>query len=230
MHNIFVKAIELIASHDPELISIVQITLKMCFSSSLAALLLGVPFGAFLALTRFPGRRAIIVLNRTLMSMPPVVCGLICYILFSGVGSLRALELLYTVTGMVIAQVILITPIVAANTETFLSGIVPDLRETTKGLGLGFTKTLGLTILESKYQIVSTYLVGFARSIAEVGAVSMVGGAIVYKTNVMTTAIMNYTSRGNFSKAMAIGIILMTMSLIVNIIVHLLSERVVDDR
>ena len=76
----------------------------------------------------------------------------------------------------------------------------------------------------------STYLVGFARSIAEVGAVSMVGGAIVYKTNVMTTAIMNYTSRGNFSKAMAIGIILMTMSLIVNIIVHLLSERVVDDR
>ena len=230
MHNIFVKAIELIASHDPELISIVQITLKMCFSSSLAALLLGVPFGAFLALTRFPGRRAIIVLNRTLMSMPPVVCGLVCYIMFSGVGPLRTLQLLYTITGMVIAQVLLITPIVAANTETFLAGVVPELRETSKGMNFGFGKTLWLTILESKYQIVSTYLVGFARSIAEVGAVSMVGGAIVYKTNVMTTAIMNYTSRGNFSKAMAIGIILMTLSLIVNIIVHLLSERVVDER
>jgi tungstate transport system permease protein len=131
---------------------------------------------------------------------------------------------------MVIAQVLLITPIVAANTETFLAGVVPELRETSKGMNFGFGKTLWLTILESKYQIVSTYLVGFARSIAEVGAVSMVGGAIVYKTNVMTTAIMNYTSRGNFSKAMAIGIILMTLSLIVNIIVHLLSERVVDER
>ena len=164
------------------------------------------------------------------MSMPPVVCGLICYIAFSGVGPLRHLQLLYTVQGMVVAQVLLITPIVAANTETFLSGIVPNLRETTKGLELSFPKTLWLTIVETKYQIVSTYLAGFARSIAEVGAVSMVGGAILYKTNVMTTAIMNYTSRGNFSKAMAIGIILMVLALLVNVVVHLLSEKVVDER
>lgn len=162
--------------------------------------------------------------------MPPVVCGLICYIAFSGVGPLRHLQLLYTIPGMVVAQVLLITPIVAANTETFLSAIVPDIKETAKGLGLGFGKTLKLTLVETKYQIFSTYLAGFARSIAEVGAVSMVGGAIVYKTNVMTTAIMNYTSRGNFSKAMAIGIILMILSLIVNIVVHLLSERVVDEK
>lgn len=164
------------------------------------------------------------------MSMPPVVCGLICYIAFSGVGPLRHLQLLYTVTGMVVAQVLLITPIVAANTETFLSGVVPNLLETTRGIGMPFGKTLLLTINETKYQVISTYLAGFARSIAEVGAVSMVGGAIVYKTNVMTTAIMNYTSRGNFSKAMAIGIILMCISLVVNIIVHLLSEKVVDER
>ncbi len=202
----------------------------MCFSSSLVALLLGVPLGAFLALAHFPGRRGLIILNRTLMSMPPVVCGLICYIAFSGVGPLRHLQLLYTIPGMVVAQVLLITPIVAANTETFLSAIVPDIKETAKGLGLGFGKTLKLTLVETKYQIFSTYLAGFARSIAEVGAVSMVGGAIVYKTNVMTTAIMNYTSRGNFSKAMAIGIILMILSLIVNIVVHLLSERVVDEK
>ena len=230
MHNIFVKAIELLLSQDLELMNIIEVTLKMCFSSSLVALLLGVPLGAFLASARFPGRRALIVINRTLMSMPPVVCGLICYIAFSGVGPLRHLQLLYTVKGMVVAQVLLITPIVAANTETFLSGIVPNLLETTKGMGLSFPKTLLLTIIESKYQIVSTYLAGFARSIAEVGAVSMVGGAIVFKTNVMTTAIMNYTSRGNFSKAMAIGIILMALAFLVNLIVHLLSRKTVDDR
>ena len=230
MQNIFVKAFELIATKDSELMNIIEVTLKMCFSSSLVALLLGVPLGAFLALAHFPGRRGLIILNRTLMSMPPVVCGLICYIAFSGVGPLRHLQLLYTIPGMVVAQVLLITPIVAANTETFLSAIVPDIKETAKGLGLGFGKTLKLTLVETKYQIFSTYLAGFARSIAEVGAVSMVGGAIVYKTNVMTTAIMNYTSRGNFSKAMAIGIILMILSLIVNIVVHLLSERVVDEK
>jgi len=167
------------------------------------------------------------VINRTLMSMPPVVCGLLCYILFSGVGPLRMLELLYTIKGMVVAQVMLITPIVAGNTETFLSGLVPGILETTKGLNLSSFKTFKLTVLESKYQIFSTYLAGFARAIAEVGAVSMVGGGIVYKTNVMTTAIMNYTSRGDFTRAMAIGIILMMISLLVNIIVHLLSERTV---
>ncbi len=228
MQNIIEKAIELMLSHDSMLQNIISVTLRMCFSSSIVALLLGVPLGAFLSLAKFPGKKGLIVLNRTLMGMPPVVCGLICYILFSGVGPLRHLELLYTVSGMVIAQVILITPIVAANTETFLSSMAPDILETTKGLGLSRWKTMTLTLTECKYQILSTYLVGFARSIAEVGAVSMVGGAIVYKTNVMTTAIMNYTSRGDFTRAMSLGIILMLISLLVNIIVHVFSERVAE--
>ena len=228
MQNIIEKAIELMISHDSMLENIISVTLRMCFSSSIVALLLGVPLGAFLSLAKFPGKKGLIVLNRTFMGMPPVVCGLLCYILFSGVGPLRHLELLYTVTGMVVAQVILITPIVAANTETFLSSMAPDILETTKGLGLSRWKTLKLTIIECKYQILSTYLAGFARSIAEVGAVSMVGGAIVYKTNVMTTAIMDYTSRGDFTRAMALGIILMLISLLVNIIVHIFSERVAE--
>ena len=161
------------------------------------------------------------------MSMPPVVCGLICFIAFSGVGPLRHLQLLYTLEGMIVAQVLLITPIIAGNTETFLTALAPSILETSKGLRLSPTKTFTLTVLESKYQIFSTYLAGFARSIAEVGAVSMVGGAIAFKTNVMTTAIMQETGKGDFSTAMALGIILMFISLIVNIVVHLISERVV---
>lgn len=227
MQSIIQRAIELIIEHDFMLEHILITTLKMCFSSSIVALLLGVPLGAFLSLAKFPGKKALIVLNRTLMSMPPVVCGLLCFIAFCGVGPLRHLQLLYTVKGMIIAQVLLITPIVAGNTETFLSAMVPDILETTKGLALGKFKTFWLTVIESKYQIISTYLAGFARAISEVGAVSMVGGAIILKTNVMTTAIMDYTNRGDFTRAVALGLILMLISLIVNIIVHIFSERVV---
>ena len=211
--------------NDAELQNILAVTLKMCLTSSIAALLLGVPLGAFLAMTKFPGRQALVVLNRTLMATPPVVCGLICYMAFSGVGPLRSLQLLYTVTGMIIAQILLITPIVAGNVESFLSPVYPEIRETARGLRLSGAKTLGLTLLESRYQIVSAYLLGFSRAIAEVGAVSMVGGAIIFKTNVMTTAIMNYTSRGDFTRAIAIGIILMLVALLINIAVHLLSRR-----
>lgn len=225
MNSIIEKAIELMLQHDSVLMRIIGVTLKMSFSSSIAALFIGVPLGAFFVMTKFPGKKLLIILNRTLMSMPPVVCGLLCFMAFSGVGPLRHLHLLYTVEGMIIAQILLITPIVAGNTETFLSSLYPDIQETAKGLNLGRIKTFFLTVRESRYQILSTYLLGFSRAIAEVGAVSMVGGAIMHKTNVMTTAIMNYTNQGDFIRAVALGLILMLISLIVNIAVHLLSER-----
>ena len=126
---------------------------------------------------------------------------------------------------MVVAQVILITPIVIGSMEPFVAGIYPEIRETAMGLGLSNAKTLGLIINESTYQIVSTYLLGFSRALAEVGAVSMVGGAIVFKTNVMTTAIMNYTNMGDFDMALALGIILMCISLVVNVAVSLMQRR-----
>ena len=219
------QAIKLIFSGSELLRDIIGVTLRMSISSSLVALLLGVPLGVLLAMTSFRGKRAIIVVNRTLMGLPPVVCGLICYMLFSGVGPLRHLKLLYTVRAMVIAQVILITPIIIGNTETFLTGLTADIKETAKGLGLGAFKTFALTMNECKYQIISTYLFGFSRAIAEVGAVSMVGGAIAYKTNVMTTAIMNYTSMGDFKTAMALGVVLLIIGLVVNIIVGLLQWK-----
>lgn len=225
MQTALQKALELIARGDRELGNILLVTAKTCLSSSLISLLLGVPIGIFLGAFRFWGRRVLIVLNRTLMGMPPVVCGLLLYILFSGVGPFGKWQLLFTVPVMVIAQVLLITPLVVVNLETYVDSVAPALRETAKGLGLRRGKTFLLLANECVYPIFSTYLLAFARAIAEVGAVSMVGGAIAWKTNVMTTAIMQYTNRGNFSLGIALGLILMSVSLVVNIVVSLLQRR-----
>lgn len=225
MKTALVKALQLILSLDAELLNILKVTAEMSVKSSIIALLLGLPIGICLGAGRFRGRGVLVVINRTLMGMPPVVCGLIFYILFSGVGPLRHMKLLFTVEIMVMAQVVLITPIVIGNMETYVAGIAPAIYETAKGLGFGKIKTFLLLCNECVYQIISAYLLAFARSIAEVGAVSMVGGAIAWKTNVMTTAIMHYTNRGNFSLGIALGIILLTISLLVNIAISVLQRR-----
>lgn len=225
MQTALTKAIQLILSKDAELLDILSVTAQMSLQSSIIALLIGLPIGIWLGACRFPGRNVLLVANRTLMGMPPVVCGLLFYMLFSGVGPFRHLRLLFTVDIMIMAQVVLITPIVVGNMETYVAGVAPAVRETAKGLGLSGTKTFLLLCSECIYQIISAYLLAFSRSIAEVGAVSMVGGAISWKTNVMTTAIMQYTNRGNFSLGVALGIILLSLSLIVNIVISLLQRR-----
>jgi len=225
MSSAIQKALNLILSADPELLNILGTTARLCFTSSILALLIGVPIGVWLGSARFPGRGALVVVNRTLMGMPPVVCGLLFYLLFSGVGPFGSLKMLFTVELMIIAQLVLITPIVVGNMESFVSAIAPELRETAAGLGIGALRCYGLMMNESVYHIFSTYLLAFARAIAEVGAVSMVGGAIAWKTNVMTTAIMQYTNRGNFSLGIALGIILMSVSLIVNVVISLVQRR-----
>ena len=225
MQSAIGKAIELILSRNGELMNILEVTAKMSLQSSILALLIGLPIGIWLGACRFPGRNVLLVANRTLMGMPPVVCGLLFYMLFSGVGPFRHLKLLFTVKIMVLAQVVLITPIVVGNMETYVSGVAPAVRETARGLGFGVFKTFRLLCNECVYPIISAYLLAFARSIAEVGAVSMVGGAIAWKTNVMTTAIMQHTNRGNFSLGIALGIILLTISLVVNVVISLLQRR-----
>ena len=224
MKTSVIKAIQLILSMDAELLDILSVTARMSLQSSVIALLIGVPVGILLGACKFPGRNVLLVANRTLMGMPPVVCGLLFYMLFSGVGPFRHLKLLFTVKIMIMAQIVLITPIVVGSMETYVSAIAPTVRETAKGLGLGGFKTFSLLCNECVYQIISTYLLAFSRSIAEVGAVSMVGGAISWKTNVMTTAIMQYTNRGNFTLGVALGLILLTLSLIVNIIISLMQR------
>ena len=198
------KAIELILSADPELLNILATTARVCLTSSILALVIGVPLGILFG---------------------AVVCGLLFYMLFSGVGPFRHLHLLFTVKLMILAQVVLITPIIIGVMETFVADTAPALRETARGLGFGRIKEYRLLINECLYSIFSAYLLSFARAIAEVGAVAMVGGAIAWKTNVMTTAIMMYTNRGSFTLGIALGLILLTLSLLVNVVLSLMQGR-----
>jgi len=219
------QAIELIVSGSGELSNILLVTARVSLTSSLVSLIIGVPIGILLGSNNFFGRRALVVISRTLMGMPPVVCGLLFYMLFSGVGPFGRYMLLFTVEIMILAQVVLIIPLVVSNMETYVSRISDQVRETARGLGLRGTRVYLLLANESVYQIFTTYLLAFARAVAEVGAVSMVGGAIAWKTNVMTTAIMLYTNRGSFTLGVALGMILMVISLAVNILVTLLQRR-----
>jgi tungstate transport system permease protein len=221
--KIFNEAINLIINHDKTLLDILVVTFKMSLSSSIISLLIGVPIGIIYGYKKYTMNKFLIIVNRTLMGMPPVVCGLLCYLLFSGVGPLRHLRLLYTIRGMVIAQILLITPIVIGTMEPFIKKLYPEMKDTMDGIKIKEGKKILLLINESKYEIISVYLIAFSRAIAEVGAVSMVGGAIIFKTNVMTTAIMNYTNMGDFNMAMALGIILLLISLLVNVIASIMQ-------
>jgi len=221
--------LNLLQGKDPELIDIIEKTAQLCLSSSLISILIAIPIGICLGYFKFKGKKIIQVINNTLTGVPPVVCGLVCWILFSRAGLLGFLGILFTVKGMIVAQVLLITPVLIATIETFVSSISSSIEETAKGLKLSWFKTILLIMNESKYQIVSTYLLGFSRSMAEVGAVSMVGGAIAWHTNVMTTAIMQYTNMGYISYAESLGLILFVISLIFNIIVFIMQQRLKND-
>ena len=230
MKTAFRKAMELLLSKDAELLNVLGTTARMSLSSSLVALLIGVPLGILLGSVKFKGRSVLSVINRTLMAMPPVVCGLIFYILFSGVGPLRSFHLMYSVRLKVLAQIALITPIVAGNMESFSASVSVPVIETAKGLGLGRFKTFTLLLGECSYQIFFSFLLAFSRAIAEVGAVSMVGGAIAWKTNVMTTSIMEYTNKGDMPRAMGLGLILMFIALVVNILTRLVERKVAREK
>ena len=141
MHSALDKAMQLILSADKELCDILEVTARLSISSSLIALLIGVPIGIWLGTAKFKGQSILLVINRTLMGMPPVVCGLLFYMLFSGVGPFRHLKLLFTVKIMIMAQVVLITPIVIGNMESYVAGISEGIKETAKGLGIKSGKT-----------------------------------------------------------------------------------------
>lgn len=223
MGGAFGEAFKLIFSGDSIVWQIIGLTFKMTLISSVLSLIIGVPIGVWLGISNFKGRKIIIAIDRALEGLPPVVCGLFCFLLFSGVGPLGGLHLLYTVTGMVIAQILLLLPMAVGLVETYINGFATSFKESAKGMGLKKGRSLLLLINESRYNIISTYLFLLGRALAEVGAVSIVGGAIMFKTNVMTTAIMNYTSMGNFKTALALGIILLFFGLLINIVMAFLQ-------
>ena len=209
---------------DKELLQILFVTLRMSFFSTLISCSIGMPLGVLIESGHFKGRGLIKKGLHTLMGLPPVVAGLIVYMLFTKYGPFGRLGLLFTVEVMVIAQCMLIIPIVSSLTCSVVSTNLTPVLQTAKGLRLSKAKTLQLLLNENQYALVSVVLTAFSRSIAEVGAVSLVGGNIQWKTRVMTTAIMLETNKGNFSFALALGCVLLLISLIVNILAGVFSK------
>ena len=209
-------ASQLIASFDPKLVEIVGLSLAVSLTATLAAACIGLPLGAAIAVARFPGRGAAIATLNALMGLPPVVVGLLVYLLLSRAGPLGPLGLLFTPQAMVIAQTILITPILAALSRQVVEDAWAEYREQLHSLG-STTFASALTLLwDVRYSLATVLLAGFGRAIAEVGAVMIVGGNIDGVTRVMTTTIALETSKGDLPLALGLGIVLVTLVLLLN--------------
>jgi tungstate transport system permease protein len=212
----FALALNLIISGDPALTEIILLSLRVSLSAVVIACAVGLPLGAALAVLRFPGRGAVIVAVNTLMGLPPVVAGLLVYLMLSSAGPLGVLQLLYTPTAMIIAQSVLVTPIVAALARQVIADLYDEYREQLRSLGLGLPGVIGTLLWDARYSLLTVALAGFGRAIAEVGAVIIVGGNINHVTRVMTTTIALETSKGNLALALALGMVLITLALTIN--------------
>jgi len=216
LSDAFSTAGGLILHFDTALLEIVALSLRISLSAVVIGTLVGLPIGAAIATARFPGRDVVVVCVNALMGLPPVVVGLIVYLHLSNSGPFGWLQLLYTPAAMIIAQTLLVTPIVIALTRQFVEDANSEYDEQLRSLGVtGFSKIVTL-ITEVRYSLVTVILAAFGRAIAEVGAVIIVGGNINHVTRVMTTAIALETSKGDLGLALALGIILMLLALAVN--------------
>jgi tungstate transport system permease protein len=210
------SALELVLRGDPALLAIVRLSLAVSLSAVLFAALVGLPLGAVLALTRFPGRDAAIVVLNALMGLPPVVVGLAVYLLLSRSGPLGELGLLFTPQAMVIAQAILIAPIVAALARQTLEDLWLEYRDELSAMDVGPLRRIATLIWDGRFSLLTALLAGFGRAAAEVGAVIIVGGNIDGFTRVMTTAIALETSKGDLPLALGLGLVLITIVVVVN--------------
>jgi tungstate transport system permease protein len=210
------SALQLVLSGDAALYEIVRLSLVVSLSAVALAALVGMPLGGLVALTRFPGRALIIVILNAFMGLPPVVVGLAVFLLLSRSGPLGSFGLLFTPTAMVIAQAVLITPIIAALTRQTVEDLWSEYRDELNAMGVRPLTRLLTLLYDARIALVTTLLAGFGRAAAEVGAVMIVGGNINGFTRVMTTAIALETSKGDLPLAMGLGIILITIVLAVN--------------
>ncbi len=218
-------ALSLILGGDSELWAIVMLSLHVSLMAVVIAAAIGMPLGAALAVGRFPGRRALIVLLNALMGLPPVVVGLMVYLVLSRSGPLGVLELLYTPGAMIIAQVVLVTPIIAALTRQSVETLDAEYSEQLRSLGVSRLASVPTLLWDGRMALLTALLAGFGRAIAEVGAVIMVGGNINHVTRVMTTTIALETSKGNLALALALGAILIGIAVTVTAAVSLLAAR-----
>jgi len=218
------QAVGLIGSLNPELLQIVGLSLQVSLTAVALAILLGLPIGAALAVGKFPGRRALIVLLNAFMGLPPVVVGLLVYLMLSRAGPLGELGILFTPTAMVIAQTILIVPIIAALSRQAVEDAWQEYREQLVSLGArGWTAALTL-VWDIRFSLITAVLAGLGRAAAEVGAVIIVGGNIDGVTRVMTTTIALETSKGDLPLALSLGAILVTLVLLLNAAAYSFKE------
>lgn len=212
----FLLSLQMMLHLDAELLRIVGLSLRVSLTAVVIGSLIGLPLGALLALSRFPGRNACIVVLNACMGLPPVVVGLIVYLLLSRSGPLGPLGWLFSPTGMVMAQVVLITPIVAALSRQVVADLWSEYEEQLRSLGLTPLKAIATLLWDGRFSLSTAILAGFGRAIAEVGAIIIVGGNIAGYTRTMTTAISLETSRGDLALAMALGIVLLAIAIGIN--------------
>ena len=212
----FRTAFALLVNLDGDLMAIVGLSLLVSLSAVFLAAIVGLPLGAAVAVCRFPGQQAARVLLNALLGIPPVVIGLIVYLLLSRAGPLGALGLLFTPTAMIIAQWLLVTPIIAALTQQTVGDLHDEYAEQLRSLGVSSLRAIPTLLWEGRLSLLIAVMAGFGRAIAEVGAVIIVGGNINHVTRVMTTAIALETSKGNLALALALGMILLLLALAVN--------------
>jgi len=210
------SALDLVLNADPTLIAIVRLSLLVSLSAVLFATIIGVPAGALLALTRFPGRDVLIVILNTLMGLPPVVVGLAIFLLLSRSGPLGSWGLLFTPQAMVIAQTVLVTPIIAALTRQTIEDLWVEYRDELAAMDIGPARRVATLIWDARFSLVTALLAGFVRAAAEVGAIIIVGGNIDGFTRTMTTAIALETSKGDLPLAVGLGLVLIAIVIAVN--------------
>ena len=220
----FTKALRLIVGLDVALVEIIALSLLVSLTAVGLAALVGLPLGAAVALLRFPGRAGVAVLLNALMGLPPVVVGLVVYLMLSRSGPLGVLGLLFTPAAMIIAQFLLVMPIIAALARQVVEDLWHEYGEQLRSLGARPGRALPTLLWDGRVTLVTTVLAGFGRASAEVGAVMIVGGNIDHVTRVMTTAIALETSKGDLELALGLGIVLLTLSLVVNTAAMLLRD------
>jgi tungstate transport system permease protein len=219
----FSTAFQLLVSANGELLSIVWLSLTVSGIAVVIASLLALPFGAWLALIRFPGRQSLIAVLNGMMGLPPVVVGLLVYLALSRAGPLGALGLLFTPSAMVVAQTLLIFPIIAALTRQVIEDAWGEYREQLTSLNASRSQSMKALLWDMRSTLLTAVLAGFGRAIAEVGAVMIVGGNIDGVTRVMTTAISLETSKGDLALALALGIVLIAIVVLVNAIAQIVK-------
>lgn len=218
------QAMQLMLERDPALIGIVGLSLYVSLSATFFAALIGIPLGAALAIWHFPLRGVIVVISTSLMALPPVVVGLMVYLLLSRAGPLGSLGLLFTPGAMIIAQTLLIAPIILALTREAVLPLRRDYANLLLSVDAGPWLTLSTLIWDARFGVATALLAGFGRALAEVGAVLIVGGNINGLTRVMTTTIALETSKGNLELALALGVILILIAICINALIHSLAR------